>query len=82
MKLKKFLSNIFVYTLLFCSVMTNVFAGPTLSSAVTDSLTEIAEILFLVGAAVCVGKCIHIGILFVTSSGFMRTGCPTFQKKI
>ncbi len=73
MKFKRFLVNTFTYSLLLCSVMTNVFATPTLSSAVTDSLTEIAEILFLVGAAVCVGKCIHIGILYVTSSAVEKS---------
>ncbi len=46
---------------------------PVLGSNVTNSLTEIAEILFIVGAAVCVGKCIHIGILFVMTSAVEKS---------
>lgn len=75
MKLKRFFVNMFTYSLFFCGMMSKVFAGgqPVLSTVVTGSLTEIAEILFLVGAAVCVGKCIHIGILYVTSSAVEKS---------
>ena len=75
MKLKRFLVNMFAYTFFFCGMLSTVFPGGevTLSTVVTGSLQEIAEILFIVGAAVCVGKCIQIGIMYVTSSAVEKS---------
>lgn len=46
-----------------------VFAAEVeLDDGVTKTLQEITQILLIIGGGVCVGKIIHIGILYVTSS--------------
>ena len=40
---------------------------------VIDTLTKITKLLLLVGSAVCIGKIIHIGIMFVTSSAMEKS---------
>lgn len=71
--------NILLIFLMLFSMVTCVFAGTVgtpsegdNSSANIDDvlqpLVRITQILLLIGAGVCVGKLLHIGILFVTSS--------------
>lgn len=75
MKIKRLLVNVFFYTLMFLNfasiVQASGGAGGTeieLPTEAKNTITEITQILFLIGAGVCIGKCIHIGILYVTSS--------------
>lgn len=65
MNKKKFFSNFVFYTWFFLNLGTKVFAS---SSSVTTVLTEITQIILIVGAGVCIGKCIQIGIMYTMSS--------------
>ena len=70
--MKRIMVNILfnaVIILNFCSVVLAGSSGQLeLGPTAEATLIEITQILLLVGAAVCVGKVIHIGILYVTSS--------------
>ena len=69
--MKKMLINILfnaIIILNFCSVVFASSGQLELGPTAEATLTEITQVLLLVGAAVCVGKVIHIGILYVTSS--------------
>lgn len=67
--MKKIISNIIFYTIILLNFGSVVFANEiTLGSTVEGALTDIIEILLLVGAGVCVFKVIQIGIMYVTSS--------------
>lgn len=68
--MKKVLGNIVTVLLVLLCFCSTVFADSsvTIDDTVTGTLTEITRILLLVGAGVCIGKVIHIGILYVTSS--------------
>ena len=68
-KMNKVFSNIFTLTLM-CLMFLNSYSyasGPNLSP-VTDVLTDILQILLGLGGFICVGKLVHIGILYMTSS--------------
>ena len=64
--------------LMIFSVLSCVFASDTNGTdnnkdgasidEILSPLVRITQILLLVGAGVCVGKLLHIGILFITSS--------------
>ena len=67
-----------LFLLLFCT--STVFAGGegtgtgvTVPDDVVTTLTGITEILLLIGTAVCVGKLIHIGILYLTSTAIEKS---------
>ena len=64
--LMKLLYNFALVSFLFNSM---VFAGGsvTLGGEVIDVLEEVTQILLVVAGGVCVGKVIHIGILYVSS---------------
>ena len=67
--MKKIMSNIIFYSIMLLNFSSIVFAGDiTLSPTVESTLTEIIEIMLLIGAGVCVFKVIQIGIMYVTSS--------------
>ena len=70
MKIKKYLTS-FLYsvTLLLLCFNNMVFAAGsvTLGDDVIKTLTEITQVLLVVAAGVCVGKVIHIGILYASS---------------
>lgn len=67
MNKKKIFSNFAFYTWFFLNFGTNVLAG-SVDSSVTGTLTEITQIILIIGAGVCIGKCIQIGIMYVMSS--------------
>ena len=58
-----FLYNVILLSMCFTNVTYAVDMG-----AITEPLTEITEVLLIIGAGVCIAKVIHIGILYVTSS--------------
>ena len=66
MKRSKFIT-IFFNTLLLVFYANTVMAsgGITVPREVKDTLVKITEILLLIATAVCIGKVIHIGILYV-----------------
>ena len=69
MKKKNLFVNILFYSLVVLNFGSKVFAGDiALDGAVTDTLSTITRILFIVGAGVCVFKCIQIGIMYTISS--------------
>ena len=47
--------------------------GAVIPDDVIKTLTTITSILLLVASAVCIGKIIHIGIMFVTSSAVEKS---------
>ena len=67
--MKKIIVNITFYTAVLLNFSTTVFANSVkLDQSVIDTLTEVTRILLLIGGAICIGKVIHIGIMYVTSS--------------
>lgn len=77
MEKKNKLGNIILNVVLIMSQVNIAYAngaGMTSGNDTVDStLSEIASILFFLGAAIAVGKLIQIGILFVMSSGSKRS---------
>ncbi len=65
MNKKKIFSNFAFYTWFFLNFGTSVFASNT---DVNQTLTKITSIILIIGAGVCIGKCIQIGIMYVMSS--------------
>ena len=63
-KVMTILINVFI----FCMCLTSIAFADDGMGTVTDILTNILTVLLGVGGAVCVGKLIHIGILYMTSS--------------
>ena len=70
---KNIVATIFnIFLLLFYA--TNIaYADITVPGEVQERLVEITRILLLIGTAVCIGKLIHIGILYVTSTAAERS---------
>ena len=66
-KVNKLLSNIMTLVLMLMMFM-NTYVYATGNTAVDKVLTEVTEVLLVVAGLVCVGKLIHIGILYMTSS--------------
>lgn len=74
-KWNRILSMVFTFFMIF-SLFTCVFADASTKKddnianmkEILEPLIRITQVLLLVGAGVCIGKLIHIGILFVTSS--------------
>lgn len=74
-KIKKHIINIAFNTLLILSFTNFVMAdgGVTVPEEVQTTLTEITRILLLIASAVCIGKIIHIGILYLTSTAVEKS---------
>lgn len=68
---KKIITAIF-NALLLTFYSSTVFAVEV-PSEVEKTLVDITEILLLIGTAVCIGKVIHIGILYVTSTAVEKS---------
>lgn len=69
MNKKRILSNLVYYTLFFLNFGIKVFAsGGEVDAEVSGVLGEITQVILIVGAAVCIGKCIQIGIMYTLSS--------------
>ena len=49
----------------------------SLDSSVTDILTEVTTVLLVVAGGACVGKVIHIGILYVSSVAADKSSAKT-----
>ena len=61
--------NITFYLFVLLNFCTFVLASSDADlSGIIPTLTEITRILLLIGGGVCIGKVIHIGILYVTTS--------------
>ena len=74
----KKLIKIVICTCLLFSFSTCTFAsGMTLPSQVTTTLTEVTQVLLVVGAGVCIGKVIQIGIMYVTSSAVDKSNAKS-----
>ncbi|MBQ8299089.1 MAG: hypothetical protein IJX99_04355 [Clostridia bacterium] len=77
MRKKNILINI-LFNALFISLCLSkiVLAGEEKEidfSSVVTPLTEITQVLLIIAAGVCVGKVIHIGILYVMSSAMDKS---------
>lgn len=67
-KLNKFFSNLLTFSLIMAIWLpTGVFAGGTGNSEVDTILVEVVQILLAVAGCVCLGKLVHIGIIFLTA---------------
>ena len=64
-----------IFNILLILFYTNmVFAGEVVvPEEVQNTLTSLTKILLLIGTAVSIGKIIHIGILFVTSTAMDKS---------
>ena len=74
LNIKRIITIIF-NTLLITSFTSTVFAdsGVVVPPEVKTTLTNLTNILLLVVTAVCIGKVIHIGILYVTSTAMDKS---------
>lgn len=70
--MKKFLRIMFNACLMLFMFSNTAFAI-TFGTEVTGPLTEVTTVLLVIAAGVCVGKVIHIGILYVTSSAMDKS---------
>ena len=72
---KSNISNMLLQLFFFLSFTNVVFANGEVAvpEDVITTLTNITRLLLLVGSAVCIGKIIHIGIMFVTSSAMEKS---------
>lgn len=61
-----------VILIVFCS-NTVLAATVVVPKEVTETLTNLTKILLLIATAVCVGKVIHIGILYLTSTAMDKS---------
>lgn len=72
--------NVTFYMFVILSFFTYVLADSTsvvLDGDVLDTLEEITRILLLIAGGVCVGKVIHIGIMYVTTSAVDKSNAKT-----
>lgn len=68
------LINIIFNTLLILSFASMVLASDVMvPQEVETTLQNITKILLLIGTAVCIGKVIHIGILYLTSTAMEKS---------
>lgn len=77
MKKKNVLTNILINAFFISMCLSKmVLASPSKEvefDSVIKPLTEITQVLLIVAAGVCVGKVIHIGILYVMSSAMDKS---------
>lgn len=66
----KILTNAVFYIVTFLSFGNIVLADSEIATdgTITKTLTDVTKIILIIGAAVCVGKCIQIGIMYTMSS--------------
>ena len=62
-----------IFNILLLTFYTNTVFGVVVPSEVEETLVKITKILLLIGTAVCIGKVIHIGILYVTSTAVEKS---------
>lgn len=75
-KINKFISNIMTLAMLLM-IFTNTYSYATENPAVDKVLTEVTEVLLVVAGLACVGKLIHIGILYLTSSAVDKSNAKS-----
>lgn len=69
MKLKKFVCNLTSSVLFIFGVNSIAYASSNIDlTNVRAPLIEITNLLLIIAAGVCIGKCIHIGIKYMMSS--------------
>lgn len=51
--------------------------SPTPTDDVEEILTEITQVLLVIGGLACVGKLVHIGILYMTSSAVDKSNAKS-----
>ena len=68
----KKLITAFFNILLLTFYSTTVF-GVVIPSDVEETLTKVTRILLLLGTAVCIGKIIHIGVLYLTATAMEKS---------
>ena len=75
MKKSKILTIFFntLFMLFYASTVTADSGGVVVPSEVRTTLVKITNILLLIGTAVCIGKIIHIGILYLTSTAVEKS---------
>lgn len=71
-KVNKFISNIMTLCMLLMMFL-NTYTFATGDGTVNRVLTDVTEVLLTVAGLVCVGKLIHIGILYMTSSAVEKS---------
>lgn len=66
-----------IITLIFNTFLlifyTSTVFGVVVPEEVEQTLVKVTRILLLIGTAVCIGKVIHIGILYVTSTAVEKS---------
>ena len=73
--MKNKIFNVFFNVMIISCFANVVFAGGdvTVPDDVRETLVEITRILLLIGSAVCIGKVIHIGILYLTATAVEKS---------
>ena len=74
MNIKKYISTLMTIVIMLFNVV-SATGGAT--SAVNSILGDILSVLLGVSGAVCVGKLIHIGILYMTSSAMDKSNAKS-----
>lgn len=78
MKLRRFLMNFLYNIALILTCFSNVaFAAVTLDPSVIAILTEVTQVLLVIAGGACVGKLIHIGILYVSATAADKSNAKT-----
>ncbi len=77
MKLKKFFLNFLFNLALIFTCFSNVAFAITLDSSVTTILVEVTQVLLVIAGGACVGKLIHIGILYVSATAADKSNAKT-----
>lgn len=73
-KVEKLINIIFNALLILSFTSSIVFADDVMvPQEVETTLQNITKILLLIGTAVCIGKVIHIGILYLTSTAMEKS---------
>lgn len=62
-----------IFNMLLIIFYTSTVFGVVVPSEVEETLVNVTKILLLIGTAVCIGKVIHIGILYVTSTAVEKS---------
>ena len=76
MKTRNFVFNFMFNLIAIASLLTNTVYAVDMG-AITAPLTEITQVLLIIAGGACVGKIIHIGILYVMSSAADKSTAKT-----
>ncbi|MBQ9314412.1 MAG: hypothetical protein IJ220_05385 [Clostridia bacterium] len=75
-KSNQMLSNMITYTILFATFV-NRYVYATDDTIVDNILIDVTQVLLVIAGLLCLGKLIHIGILYMTSSAVEKSQAKT-----